>query len=287
MPPERIADTLALETARLREAGLLPDTHRNTSGGAGQSAQAAASPLLSPGDLGDPDCPHCRGLGYTRADRPLATRDQGTRAPEEFGKLEMCACARERTARAQTAQLQRATGLDDVDLALSWGVLYQTAGIEAGRRALRETLLRGWGWVYLHGAPGPGKTVLLKTAVAESVRAGRGAVFVTWPDLLAHLRAGFDAGDYDERVSAWRAVRSLAVDEFGRAKDTEWVREAQVRVFNHRYESALRRETVTLFASNFAPDSERVDDWFYDRLRDGRFQICEVAGPSLRPAMKD
>jgi DNA replication protein DnaC len=111
-------------------------------------------------------------------------------------------------------------------------------------------------------------------------------VFVTWPDLLNHMRQGFRDGDYDERVEAWRSVPVLAIDEYGRAKESEWVAEAQVLVLNHRHESALHKKTVTLFASNFAPDSERVDDWLYDRLRDQRHQIVKVTGPSLRPVMK-
>lgn len=268
--PISLADGLQAEIARLREAGLLP---------APVAPAPAPQPLRVTDGMGDPDCPICHGLGYLSLERQPGER--------EFGKLQPCECATVRIEQARAARLHAETGLDETGLALGWGQLYRTPEITEAVTAVRKTLTRGWGWVYLHSEPGPGKTVLLETAVAETARAGVGAVFVTWPDLLNHMRRGFRDGDYDERVEAWRSVPVLAVDEFGRAKESEWVAEAQVLIFNHRYKSALNKKTVTLFASNFAPDSERVDDWFYDRLRDGRFQIVKVAGPSLRPAMRE
>lgn len=273
--PIPIADSLGAEVARLRAEGILPER---------AAAAPTPQPLRVTDGLGDPDCPICHGLGWLRRDVPGNFRDDSV--AREFGKLEPCNCAVARLEAAKSARIRSQTGMAEEDLALGWGQLYHTPGITDAITTVRHTLARGWGWVYLWGEPGPGKTVLLKTAVAESVRAGVGAVFVSWPDLLRHMRAGYDAGDYDQRVEAWRAVPVLAVDEFGRAKESEWVREAQVLVFNHRHESALSKKTVTLFASNFAADSDRVDDWFYDRLRDGRYQIVRVSGPSLRPAMR-
>lgn len=275
MPTHKVADSLRAETERLRGLGLLPERDAER--------LPAPVPVRSPDDLGEPACSHCRGLGWVRPEGPGTI--SGKQA--DFPALVPCVCARDRLAAAATARLQRAAGLDAVDLDLGWGVLYQTPGTDDGKRAVRATLERGWGWVYLWGPPGPGKTVILKAAVAETLRAGRGAVFVTWPDLLNHLRAGFGAGDYQARLDAWRAAPVLAVDEMFRANDTKFVDEAQALIFNHRHESALRQQTVTLFASNFAPDdSVRVDDWFYDRLRDGRHAIAHVGGPSLRPVQR-
>lgn len=67
--------------------------------------------------------------------------------------------------------------------------------------------------------------------------------------------------------------------------ETEWVAEARAKIFNARYESAAhQRKTITLFSSNFVP--ERGEDWFADRIRDGRFTVVEVTGPSMRPLME-
>src|SRR5258707_8955229 len=163
MKPQRIADSLPAEITRLREAGLLPE----------HSAPApAARPLRVTGGMGDPDCPICHGLGYVRNDVPVGGSD--THAARDFGKLEPCPCARARLQAAQTARLRAETGMDDADLALGWGQLYHTQATAEAITAVRQTLTRAWGWVYLHGEPGPGKTVLLKTAIAETARTGAG-----------------------------------------------------------------------------------------------------------------
>lgn len=230
-----------------------------------------------PGDAGDVDCKTCLGVGYVRVDMPVGHPD--------FGKLFVCDCAATRVRVASTERLKKNAGLSTADVELTWGSINNTPGIERVIPVIRRTVQRGWGWVFTHGPVGIGKTLLLKTAVAETLRASRGAVLVLWPDLLDHLRKGYDAGDYDARLAAWRDAPVLAVDEFGRAKDTEWVREAQVKIFEPRYESALAKKTVTLFASNFAP--EAAEGWFADRVRDSRFAVAEVFGPSMRPLMGD
>lgn len=253
-----------------------------------QARHASGKPLVSnweeyvpagsrwrPGDIGDANCKVCLGVGYVRVDL--------SRWHPDFGKLFACDCAAERVQAANTERLQNNAGLVAADIDLAWGNISQTPGIERVIPIVRRTVQRGWGWVFTHGPVGIGKTLLLKTAVAETLRAGRGAVLVLWPDLLDHLRKGYDAGDYDARLAAWRDAPVLAVDEFGRAKDTEWVREAQVKIFAARYESALAKQTVTLFASNFAP--EAAEGWFADRVRDSRFAVAEVFGPSMRPLM--
>jgi DNA replication protein DnaC len=230
-----------------------------------------------PGDVGDAGCPTCLGVGYVRLDLPLSHPD--------FGKLFTCDCAAERVRAINADRLQKVAGLTAGDLDLTWGGIIATPGLQPAVAAVRDTLARGWGWVYLHSQPGPGKTLLLKTAISETLRAGRGGVMVMWPDLLDHLRQGYDAGDYDARLAAWRDAPVLAVDEFGRAKDSEWVREAQVKIFAPRYESALAKRTVTLFASNFVPES--AEGWFADRVRDSRFSVVAIVGPSMRPLMGD
>jgi DNA replication protein DnaC len=229
-----------------------------------------------PGDVGDPHCATCKGLGYVRLDLPVGHPD--------FGRLFACDCAAQRLEAAQAARLSAASALEPEDLGLTWTSVGRTPALAPAVDAVRETLDRGWGWVYLWGPPGPGKTLVLKTAIAECLRRHQGAVFVNWFDLLDHLRAGYSKGDYDERLTLWRTAPVLAVDEFGRAKESEWVREAQGKVFTPRYESALRRRSITLFGSNFEPD--KAEDWFADRLADGRFKIVQVGGPSMRPYME-
>ena len=228
-----------------------------------------------PGDIGDPACPSCRGVGYVRLDVPVGT--------EFFGKLLACDCSAAKLAAVRMTALQKASALLPDDLALGWGSIKRSAVIAEAVEAVRQALARGWGWVYLYGPPGPGKSLLLKAAVAERVRSGAEAVYANWSDMLQHMRAGYDSGTFDERVANWRGVAVLAIDEYGRAKDSEWAREIRSRVMNDRYETAVNQRTVTLFASNFPP--EDGEDWLADRVRDGRFRVVNVAGPSMRPVM--
>ena len=229
-----------------------------------------------PGDVGNPNCPDCLGVGYVRLDVPVGH--------EFFGKLLVCECSAERIAAARSEKLQLASALPAEDLALTWGNVMRTPAISEAIEATRQALVRGWGWVYLWGPPGPGKSLVLKCAVAELVRGNREAVYANWSDMLQHMRAGYDAGDFDERVEAWRTVAVLAIDEYGRAKDTEWAREIRNRVMNQRYDMAANRKTITLFASNFPPQDG--EDWLSDRIYDGRFRVVNVNGPSMRPSME-
>lgn len=229
------------------------------------------------GDVGDPECPECLGLGYLRLDLPVGHPN--------FGQLFACECAAAKLAAAKLEKLRGASMLEPDDLALTWGKIVNTPAIADAVEKVRTALDRGYGWVYLWGPPGPGKTLVLKTAVAEHIRASKPAVMAMWADLLDHLRAGYNDQTFDERVGLWRTVPVLAIDEFGRAKDSEWVQEARAKIFNPRYESATYKKTVTLFASNFPPG--QAEDWFADRLRDKRFAVVEIKGPSMRRLMGD
>lgn len=245
-------------------------------GGLPAAAQVIMGYRLSDGTPGDPNCEACKGNGCFRADvMPGHTL---------FGKLLECECARPLREARISEHLQGQAGLPGGALRLSWADMVTTDAIAPAIAVAQTLLARGWGWGYFFGPYGPGKTTLLKTAVAESIRAERPAVFVMWADLLNHLRQGFANDDYDARIQAWRSVPVLAVDEMGRAKESDWVADARNLIFNPRYESALAGQTVTLFASNTA--TSELDGWLGDRMRDGRFFIQPVLGDSMRPVME-
>lgn len=233
--------------------------------------------MWHPGSIGKPDCVMCLGLGLVSADVPV-------RHPL-FGRLYACDCVEGGDAYRRVLRLSESSGLMPADRALTWGSVFQNRAAHDTAKAIKGVLERGWGWCYLHGDPGPGKTLALKIAVAELVRSGTPAVFVEWADLLEHLRKGFDEGDYERRVEDWRFVDTLAIDEFGRAKATDWVNEATLRVLNRRYERAtVEHKGVTLFASNFSPSDH--DEWMESRLMDKRFSVVHVVGPDMRALMK-
>lgn len=226
----------------------------------------------------DPDCPECKGVGGFRADWPIGH--------PYFGKLIECACVATNRANGIGVSYRGGSGLMPPELTMAWGDLAETESLTPAIAAVRRVMLRGWGWVFLGGDYGTGKTKLLKTAVAESLRAGQGATYTLLAGLLGHLRQGFKNEDYDERLSAWQEAHVLCIDEMGRANETNWAQEAQGLLFGPRYESTLAlHKDITIFASNFTAD--QMPGWLASRLTHGGFEIVEVRGPDMRPLMDE
>ena len=59
-----------------------------------------------PATLGDPDCPHCHGLGYLRRDADPGSPD--------FGKLDICVCRQAQVARTVRERLFSLSHLDEL-----------------------------------------------------------------------------------------------------------------------------------------------------------------------------
>lgn len=231
------------------------------------------------GDVGKPDCPMCRGTGYVRLDLAVGH--------PQFGKLHFCDCSANdldaREAYRRAAMLTRASGLGEQGMRLRWETIRERVNpaLDDAVTTIRECLARGWGWVYLWGPPGVGKTLALQVAVAESAVAGRAAAWVELADMLGSLRAAYATGDHETRVNDWRSVPVLALDEMGRANDTAWADEVAHRVLNYRYQQALgERRGVTLFAANYAPD--HLGDALASRVNDYRNSVHHIAGADIR-----
>ena len=223
-----------------------------------------------------PDCPRCLGAGWGRMDVP-------TWSPL-FGRAIECPNADNSLAYQQSHDMAERSRLSLTALGYRWTTMLHVSHLNEAKRVVQETLDRQWGWVYLWGEPGPGKTHVLQTAVAECLSAGQPAVYITWPDLLDDLRHAISRED-DTRLEQWREVGVLAIDELGRAKETEWTSEVELKLLDHRYAlSTAERRTVTLIASNDAPSA--YNSWLASRLTDARFACLEVKGLDMRKAMR-
>lgn len=211
-----------------------------------------------------PDC-ECGGLGFVKG---------------EDGKLRPCG-------NADPALLHPGAryGLTDEERALTWSAVKPLNNTQAAAAAVRRVLTRGAGWVYLWGPPGLGKTLILKIAVAELLRGRRAAGYVRMPEIFDHLRAAFDLKNASEeaqrRLDFWADLPFLAIDEFGRERSSEYTKERRFVLMDRRYESALRGRSITLIASN--DDPSELDDYLWDRIRNGRFEVIRVEGESVRP----
>lgn len=220
-------------------------------------------------------CPTCSGLGWVRANADPFS--------EDFGHLVLCPESPHKN-RFTNAK----TGLSlNEEQALRWELIKPLSKARQVAAQVREIVERGFGLVYLWGAPGLAKTLILKTAVAESARQSNRAAYAFAADILDEIREAY--GD-DPRESAqvrlerWSSAYLLAIDEIDRVADTGWAREKMFQLLDRRHIAAIRRDSITLIASNKAPDELR-EPALADRFRDSRHQIIHVEGDSARPMM--
>jgi hypothetical protein len=76
----------------------------------------------------------------------------------------------------------------------------------------------------------------------------------------------------------------LSIDELDKVKITDWTQELQTAIFDRRYRDGLARKSGTILAMNSAPD--RLPEWIYSRLSDGRNRIIHNPDQDMRRLMR-
>lgn len=213
-----------------------------------------------------PNCPICNGMGWVRGDYPLGH--------PSFGKLIPC----------PDAPTPDPEGLIPDETALTWAGVARGNGAGAAVDAVQEIAQTG-GWVYLWGRFGTGKTHILKTACAELARAGKASEYTNMAGILDYLRSAYDTErpslESVDRINDLIHRPVLAIDEIDRFNPTGFAAEKRFVLFDARYVTGVRGQTITLMASN-RPPSE-LDGYLSDRILDGRFKVIEIAGHTARP----
>ena len=222
-----------------------------------------------------PGCPICGGIGFVRYDRPIEH--------PRFGKLEPCPSL------DPVKLYGPRVGLIEKELKLSWNSLIDYNKIGLAINEIQAAIDEGYGWIFIWGAYGLGKTTLLKTAIAEVLRSGRQSAYVRMVDIIDDLRNAFSTENPSEtsasRLEFWTEVPVLAIDEFDRIRLTEFAQERRFALMDHRYENAIRGNSITIMASN--SDPRDLDGYLADRIFDGRFKVIHLTGNSFRPNMGD
>lgn len=191
--------------------------------------------------LGDPNCSHCHGLGYVRADLPLGHPD--------FGKLQICVCRKDEVALHSRRRLYAISRLDELkDLTFAnfeprgrVGLAPRQAdSLEAAFNQAQQFARTMEGWLLLEGGYGSGKTHLAAAIANFAVGVGLPAIFITVPDLLDELRFAYRSEDgFEERFEEIRQAPLLILDDFGTQNATEWAQEKLFQILNHRYINKL------------------------------------------------
>ncbi len=134
-------------------------------------------------------------------------------------------------------------------------------------RAYVEAFPDGGRGLILSGLPGTGKSHLSAALTRALIERGVSAVIVNVTRLLLTFKSslhGESPRRFDDMLDLLTRCEHLVLDDLGRERQTEWVRETLYLVLNTRYEDRL----PTSITTNLDPDGlrARLGEPIFDRL---------------------
>ena len=245
--------------------------------------------MLDPSDdriglPGDPDCPHCRGVGYLRVDLPLGH--------PEFGKVEVCSCREQEVRQQIHERLFELSNLDRLRHLTFENFLprgrsglspSESDSLELAYNQAKLFSSNLTGWLLLQGSFGCGKTHLAAAIANFVVEMGVPTLFITVPDVLDLLRGSFSSTEtnYVSQFDQIRNAQLLILDDFGTQNATPWAQEKLFQIINHRYVNRM----PTVITTNVPLDE--IEDRIRSRLIDPELVTrVVISAPDYRnPAM--
>jgi DNA replication protein DnaC len=236
----------------------------------------------------EPACSTCRDLKWVRHEVQLNHPDFGKAFPcPDCPDLRDRQQGRYDRMQRELPAAQRDNTFDSLDprreLAPGSLKLYRAAARDAQAIGKHESSFK---WLVLAGNPGWGKTHLAVCACNYRIDHPDlrlpGFSFVNVPNMLAHLRAGYEEdsdGSYEERIQGYLLVPLLVVDDVGAESGTAWAHEQLYRVLNHRYIEAM--ETIITTNVPIVSLGSRIGDRLLDE-RSGLVKVHDLRIPSIR-----
>jgi DNA replication protein DnaC len=236
-------------------------------------------------NLGDPNCPHCQGIGYLRVDRELGD--------PEFGRVTVCVCRQDDVETRMRQRLFSLSHLEELK-AYTFDSFNPQGRVGIGGQQ-RQSLERAFnqsqtfsevleGWLFLQGGYGCGKTHLAAAIANAAVGRGVPTLFLTVPDLLDQLRYAYGAEDvtFEERFDQVRNAPLLILDDFGTQSATPWAREKLFQILNFRYINQL----PTVVTTNLL--LEEIEGRMRSRLSDPELvAFVQILAPDYRRPAED
>jgi DNA replication protein DnaC len=235
--------------------------------------------------LGDPECPHCGGLGYLRADVPVGDPD--------FGKIQTCTCRQAQVSQQVHRRLFSLSNLDELQH-LTFenfqprGLIgvreYQADSIELANNQAQRFAETMQGWLFIEGPFGSGKTHLAAAVANYAVDLGVPTLFLTVPDLLDALRFSYEDPEstFEQRFEEIRNITLLVLDDFGTQNATSWAQEKLFQIVNYRYTNRLPMVVTTNLAL------EEIEGRISSRLQDPELVTkVEIVAPDYRQPLDD
>lgn len=192
--------------------------------------------------VGDPDCPHCHGLGYLRLEREIND--------PSFGKVQACTCRLPHLRMLQAEQLRADSNIESLagktfDNFLPEGVSpdpYIRATVRSAYDRCKAFAEHPENWLLLIGTYGCGKTHLAAAIANHALTRHTPALFLNTPDLLDFLREAFapkSETTYNARFDEVREAPLLILDDLGTESPTAWAVEKLYQLLNYRYNAHL------------------------------------------------
>ncbi len=161
----------------------------------------------------------------------------------DFGKALPCRCAAAEEQAEQQARLERYSNLGPLRgvafAALDPG---RTEAFAAALEQARVYARAPQGWLLIWGRSGSGKTALAAAMANDRIARGDPALYMVTPDLLDHLRAGYQEDADTPYARLFEQVRNapfLILDDIDSANATPWAEEKFFQLCNHRFNAAL------------------------------------------------
>jgi DNA replication protein DnaC len=239
---------------------------------AGDMSKASSQTSSSTEDItpihslpGDPQCPHCHGIGYLRSDLPLGH--------PEFGKLQICTCRQSQINEQVRQRLFKLSQLDELShhtfenfeergrVGLS---PKQADSLEQAYNQAQRFAQSLNGWLLLQGGFGCGKTHMAAAIANFAVSVGVPTLFITVPDMLDTLRFAYQDPEatFEGRFDEIRQAPLLILDDFGTQNATEWAQEKLFQILNYRYINHLPLVVTTNLLE------QDIDERISSRLHD-------------------